>query len=237
MDFVKVKAHIGTARRKAEVTVTIPTRPVRPSRLTPMLRRMMDAAVDAASDGVAVTCSKGCGDCCSQMVPLRRMEARRLAAMVERMEEPRRTEILGRFAAARERLAAAAMLDAVERPREQGDLDWEEFALRYFHLGIPCPFLEDGSCSIYAERPLVCREFLVTSDPKHCRRPEDKLVDIVPVPSVGGAVRVIEREAQPEEDPWVLLVHALAWVAARPEESAGPVDAREFLRQVMEKLR
>ena len=33
----------------------------------------------------------------------------------------------------------------------------------------PCPFLaNDGACSIYAERPLICRIYHVTGDPAYC---------------------------------------------------------------------
>ena len=39
----------------------------------------------------------------------------------------------------------------------------------YFQLGIPCPFLEEESCSIYHDRPITCREYLVTSPPAALR--------------------------------------------------------------------
>lgn len=32
----------------------------------------------------------------------------------------------------------------------------------------PCPFLQDSACAIYDERPLVCREYLVTNPPAAC---------------------------------------------------------------------
>ena len=31
-----------------------------------------------------------------------------------------------------------------------------------------CAFLINGKCSIYENRPTICRSYLVTSDPKHC---------------------------------------------------------------------
>ncbi len=38
----------------------------------------------------------------------------------------------------------------------------------YLARKIPCRFLRDGDCSIHTERPTVCREYLVSSDPTHC---------------------------------------------------------------------
>jgi Fe-S-cluster containining protein len=39
---------------------------------------------------------------------------------------------------------------------------------------MPCPFLEDESCSIHPDRPLVCREYLVTSPAELCAGPRRK---------------------------------------------------------------
>jgi hypothetical protein len=35
--------------------------------------------------------------------------------------------------------------------------------VRYFLQGVACPFLEAESCGIHPDRPLACREYLVTS--------------------------------------------------------------------------
>ncbi|MEZ5354069.1 MAG: YkgJ family cysteine cluster protein [Bryobacteraceae bacterium] len=236
--FVRVKAGVKSGGQSAEVVLTLPVLPVRPSRLLPALRILTDTAVQAAESAAAernqtIRCYKGCGACCSQMVPLRRMEARRMAVMVDRMPEPRKSAVLARFAGARRRFAEAGMLHAVENPHQTDGFDWSEFALRYFHTGVPCPFLEEGSCSIYAERPMVCREFLVTSDPAHCTHPEQRGVDRLPVPSIGGAVRKFEREHGPDEDPWVVLIHALDWAAAHPAESGPAVVGADLLADVI----
>jgi hypothetical protein len=40
---------------------------------------------------------------------------------------------------------------------------------RYFREGVPCPFLENESCSIYADRPMTCREYHVSTPAELCR--------------------------------------------------------------------
>ena len=40
----------------------------------------------------------------------------------------------------------------------------------WFGLGVACPFLEDESCGIHENRPLVCREYQVTSPSAVCSR-------------------------------------------------------------------
>jgi Fe-S-cluster containining protein len=46
----------------------------------------------------------------------------------------------------------------------------------YFAARIACPFLIDGSCSIHKIRPIACREYNVTSDPKLCDSPFDNKI-------------------------------------------------------------
>jgi Fe-S-cluster containining protein len=40
-----------------------------------------------------------------------------------------------------------------------------------------CPFLENDSCSIYLDRPIRCREFLVTSDARYCAQLDPEKID------------------------------------------------------------
>jgi Fe-S-cluster containining protein len=39
---------------------------------------------------------------------------------------------------------------------------WDEMVRR--HIGVPCPFLRGGECSVYAVRPLACRLHHVVED-------------------------------------------------------------------------
>ena len=66
----------------------------------------------------------------------------------------------------------------------------------YFALGIPCPFLEEESCSIHPDRPLVCREYLVTSPAELCAGPTQEGVTPVPVPKVSLAARGLQDERE-----------------------------------------
>ena len=61
-------------------------------------------------------------------------------------------------------------------------------------MGVPCPFLEDESCSIHPERPLVCREYLVTSPAALCAGPTQEGVTPVAVPKVSMAARGLQDD-------------------------------------------
>jgi NADH:ubiquinone oxidoreductase subunit D len=60
------------------------------------------AEENARASGATVSCKKGCGACCRQLVPVSEIEARQLKELVEQMPEPRRSEIWARFERARE---------------------------------------------------------------------------------------------------------------------------------------
>lgn len=53
---------------------------------------------------------------------------------------------------------------------------------QYVKLQLACPFLEDDARSIHPQRPFVCRQYLVTSDPALCDDPLHNDVEVVPMP-------------------------------------------------------
>ena len=82
--------------------MTVPAKPVKPTRMLPILQKMTNTFVDmgvraAESLGKEISCQKGCGACCRQPVPLAEIEAYQIAELVENMPEPRRSEIKMRF--------------------------------------------------------------------------------------------------------------------------------------------
>src|SRR5436305_2819221 len=93
---------------------------------------------------------------------------------------------------------------------------------RYFNLGIDCPFLEDESCSIHPDRPLSCREYLVTSPAEHCTAPTRDTIRRVPTPGFAMTAFAILDGPPPvgKGCRWVPLVLALEWAEANPEPPA-----------------
>jgi Fe-S-cluster containining protein len=168
--------------------ITVPTGPTRPSALLPMFNELAETivrvGVDAAeSRGERVSCQKGCGACCRQLVPISEIEATRLGEVIRELPEARRRQVLSRFQEGRRRLQDAGLLEKLNDPEQFTDGELRSLGLEYFRLGIACPFLEDESCSIYQDRPLACREYLVTSPAAHCAEPTAETVHCVPIPA------------------------------------------------------
>ncbi len=121
--------------------------------------------------GKTIGCGPNCGECCKQLVPISEYEAAHLAGVVRAMPAQQRSRIVMRFTHAIQKLDEAGLMGPLNETFAR-DIKNNEKILdlkkQYWDLQIPCPFLEDGSCSIHGQRPLVCRQYLVTSAPKHC---------------------------------------------------------------------
>ena len=94
--------------------MTVPAGPVPATAVVPALQGLVNAVVEAAEQrakgmGKSVSCRKGCGACCRQLVPISRTEGERLLAVVERLPKDRRTAVETRFAEAEAALAGAAL--------------------------------------------------------------------------------------------------------------------------------
>lgn len=199
----------------------IPAAPVPLEELLPVFRMLTDAVVNisvkaAEQQGKTISCRKGCGACCRQPVPVSLPEARRIAALVDALPEPRRTEVRARFAEIERRVEEAGLMSAFLDPESLPPEQLAPAPMAYFHLGMPCPFLVDESCGIYDERPLVCREYMVTSPPMYCAAPDER------VESLRLPLKPSEALARMEGTPGnryvkrVLLSLSLKWCRENP---------------------
>lgn len=238
---VNVTAQIGSSQLR--LSATLPTGPTRLDDLVPLLQILSDNIVGAAEresaeQGVCVSCTKGCGACCRQLVPVSAVEARHVARLVANMPEPRKSQIVSRFEQAREKLTSAGLWDKLDGRETWLDEGVLENGMEYFRQGISCPFLEDESCSIHRDRPMTCREYLVTSPAANCAQPTAAGIEWLPLPAkvwVAAARTETPLRAGQKYVPWVPLIQALDWAVKNPEpepQASGP----ELLRQVLENL-
>ena len=118
---------VGTLRIAHPVTV--PNAPVLAAEIVPALQALVNAVVETAEAGQAISCRKGCGACCRQLVPVSRTEGERLLQLVAAMPNERRAALSARFAAAgrtyaREIDAMEERLAGLIREGQNWSLDW-----------------------------------------------------------------------------------------------------------------
>jgi len=238
---VAIGVELVAADWKLKTTISAPAGPRRLIQLLPLANALADAVTGMAEQalekqGEKISCRKGCAACCRSMVPISEVEARRLRELVESLPDPRRAQVVTRFAEVLCQLDEAGLLDKLRTREQWTDLENKRIQVQYFLQGIACPFLEDESCTIYRDRPTSCREFLVTSPPEKCALPTNEEVRIVKLPfRVMSALARFDAGATAERIRWVPLVLALEWAIEHPDTSAprpGPELTRELFQHV-----
>ena len=147
------------------------------TQLLPVIQNLENAIVtrvaeEAQAAGSPISCRAGCGACCRQMVPVSLFEAEALTEWLKTLPEDRLALLRERFHRALTALRDAGVLKSIlDGAWVIDEKHTTQLAIDYFHAAVPCPFLEDESCSIHPIRPLSCREYLVTSPPELCQDP------------------------------------------------------------------
>lgn len=246
-----LKLHLHVLGEDHEIDTRARVGPTRLGELLPLARSISEgvsaiAVAHEAREGRTVSCRAGCGACCCQVVPIAPLEAARLATVVEAMPEERRREVNGRFADAIRRLERAGVIDpkrrrgvaALRSTKKDPKEAWEDASGRYFKAGVPCPFLVDQSCSIYEERPMVCREFLVTTPAERCATWGADVRDVPRPARMSEALTDATNAILGRRDPNLPLVLALEWAAAHrgalDREGDGEELAMTLVRQIQE---
>jgi Fe-S-cluster containining protein len=223
---------------EATLEISAPAVEVRLVHMLPLFRQTADALAGLGvqlveAEGRTVTCRAGCGACCRQLVPIAPVEAQALRALVESMPEPGRSAVRARFADARRRLEEAGMAARLTAARGCTIEEMSALSDDYIRLGVPCPFLENESCSIYTDRPTVCREYLVTSPAANCTAPTAESVAVVPVwPKVSGGLFRFYRCGQDGAPPWLPLTSALNAPAEEPQ-GAGVRPGTHWMNELL----
>ncbi|HYR01988.1 MAG TPA: YkgJ family cysteine cluster protein [Syntrophobacteria bacterium] len=193
-------------------TVRVPDAPMELSNLVPPMHQLCNGVVALAlrreaQGGASLSCRAGCGVCCCQLVPLAAPEAFFLLEYVQSLPSDRRQTIAARFASIREAMERAGLIERIENL--EATLEHRALAQDYWRLQVPCPFLEDNSCSIHPLRPFSCREYNVTSPPALCANPFDNPILKVRIPrSMTTAMARLAAELY--EGPLALIPMSLA---------------------------
>lgn len=239
---------------RVHLTVLGQTRPVDvrvrrgPARLVDLLRparALTEAVVKASIEyveaaGQSVSCTKGCAACCRHLVPVSLVEAVALAKLVDSMPRAQRDRVRSRFNEALARLESRGLLPKgmrgraafIGKARDPKAL-WDEVSRAYFAAQIPCPFLEAESCSIYEERPVVCREYLVTTPPSGCDEIGDHVAAVPRPLRMNEVLGAVVDEFTDLGNRGIPLVLALEWAEAYGAELAAEYDGTTLLQALV----
>lgn len=223
--------------------VQAPREPMRLRDLVPLAHRIANVSIERLIEAERkqrhlISCRKGCSACCKQLIPISAPEAFLIADHVIGLDEETRAQYLARIDAIDSEIAAAGLLeelDAIAAGNPTRDIS--ETAAAYFEKKIPCPFLLNDACSVYNERPLACRAYLVTTPAIWCDAPTRFPVRTVPKPQIASSV-LAAAAAQLTGDPpaMIPLGTAMRWVDANVELGFREWSGIEVLSALLREL-
>ena len=196
-----------------------------------------DMATRAAEKlGFEVSCNKGCGACCRQLVPLSPPEAAMIFEFVESMPEPQKSEVRIRFSVAIRHLKEICLLEKLERLQNplMNNEEYDAITREYFLAQVPCPFLVNECCSIHEVRPSMCREYLVNSPAENCKNPKSGRITRLPISlRLSEALARTWASISKEHVQVVPLILALEWTKKNESARSTGADSVQLLTTLL----
>jgi Fe-S-cluster containining protein len=241
---VTVEFAVGLGDGKFTATAVVPAGQTNLTQILPVIQSLENSLIAGVASqlgetGRSISCKAGCGACCRQIVPLSIFEAEALTAWIRSLPESRQQQLAERFHQALTKLTAAGLIERMVNEDWLANTDFAaQLGLDYLYARVPCPFLEDESCSIHPFRPLICREYIVTSPPEHCFDPSTLQAVPVRLPlHFSRVLNGIGAELEHGTRGWIPLVFLFAWMkaGAHPGEAvagSGPQVLYEFVKRL-----
>lgn len=235
-----VPIRLPVCGRVIQANLSVPDVPARLSDVVPTARWLASEISAIRCEyaelcGMSAQCAKGCSHCCGYLVPISVPEAFRLCEDIQSLPAAERDLVVDRF-----QQAARAVFSAPAPPTAVAD-DPEEslkaVSRWYTELGISCPLLRDHQCSRYMVRPIVCREYYVTSAPNTCRPDSDQTADVLPNPiSVAECLMQLAAEVEGAELDGIIMTTVLAWLPSNMHRHQQTWPAPELYARLVDIL-
>ncbi|HEY0785198.1 MAG TPA: YkgJ family cysteine cluster protein [Acidobacteriaceae bacterium] len=213
-------------------SLQVPTGETNVTQLLPILQKLTNTVVAATVEqvqagGAQISCHAGCGACCRQLVPLSVFEAEALAQWIRSLPAEQQDDLQHRFHTTLLTLRDSGVLARLKPELwQEGSLESREVVIEYLAAKAPCPFLKDESCGIYPIRPLICREYLVTTPPEYCEGPRLQEVEGVRMPlKLSKALNKLGSKAEGAGAGWIPLVFLFHWMRSGAEPGKAMAGA------------
>lgn len=154
--------HIGVRDCPATLAEIVPMAKSLSSKLVQVVLEKFD------TDGTVVPCRQGCAVCCSYLIFLSVPEAFRMVEEVMMMPLEQRENVIKSC-----RQLAERFREKLNEPENMADTIDQSQEARisncYYSVKQSCPFLCNNLCTIYEQRPVICREHIVVGSVSQCR--------------------------------------------------------------------
>ena len=207
--------------------INVADRHARLSDITPLARALSAKLALAVSDrlrrsGKVVPCCKGCPACCRYLVPLSVPEVFRLRQEVLAMPAEQGKSVLQSCLETAKKILNERPEDSEINELAQTNTQPQISRLSKWYAGLklPCPFLSNNLCISYEQRPIACREHMVTGSAILCDTEGMDEPHIVQIPvSVLECLGELTAELEQSNIESVMLPLALPWAQENLERS------------------
>jgi Fe-S-cluster containining protein len=183
------------------------------------------------NEGIIVPCRKGCEACCNYLVPLSIPEAFNLRETVLALPEGRRNAIFNSF------LNSAKSILQKEK-EDLPSMELSQLSRWYSQMNLTCPFLSDNACGIYNNRPVACREHLVTGTNLFCNPAQEKDFHKIDLPvSILECLGKLSAELKNTDVEAIIMPLALLWTQENPDSDIETWPSVEVVRRFTEMIR
>jgi len=245
-----IKLDLGASAQQAELFILVEDRPARLAELVPVARalsqRITEGALRQAElGGARVPCTKGCSACCYYLVSLSVPEVFCLWEETLAMPARQRLGIEQASLAAARRVLSDRPPEGFAECRCQGTTECPAELLDaasqwYREFELPCPFLAEGICTIYEQRPISCREYHVTSDAGSCGGGEAEPERLLPAVRMSEVLGRLAAEVEGTGVEALMLPLALIWAGDNQQRGRrtwpAPLLAERFAQIVAEQM-
>jgi len=189
-------------------TIEVKNKPGKLADIVPIARSISSKIVAVVKDilcedGQTVPCCKGCSACCYYLAPLSIPEVFRFSEELLSMPADTGKEILESCLGSARKILDNMPVDSYELSCLS---NW------YAGLKLACPFLSDGFCMIYKNRPTACRENIVTGSAQMCKIEGQNGKQAIKMPvSITEALARLAAELEQSSVEAVMLPLALPW--------------------------
>jgi len=202
-----VQFRINVAAKQATLADIVPLARRLSTKLAVLFLEML------RENGQSIPCCKGCSACCSYLIPLSVPEVFRLREELLAIPSSKSSRILNSYIIAAKKILDKSHEDIDANKLTKNNLtQTDEIIKWYANLKLTCPFLSDGLCMLYKQRPLACREHMVTGSSFFCQPDHRGKPNVVPMQvSILEALGLLTAELEQSDVEAVILPLALPW--------------------------
>ncbi len=188
------------------------------SEIVPAARIICDRIIDITIEhvrmrGGIIPCNKECSACCNYLVSLSVPEVLCFREEISHKRKYQLNRIMQAYLyAARRIMKYRPPNNLLESPSNSPNNFYKTkiLAAWYSGLNITCPFLRNHQCTIYGQRPFVCREHFVTGSAWGCRGKSGQ-TQVIEMPLQMGNVLCRLSEELCGVGDAIMMPLALAW--------------------------